>query len=224
MALDEAFTTGDLDLAASAGRHLGRTLDSDALTATVGDLLTPSLHHLPRAMPRSPLAGAMFAADVVGSAISTSTDVDAAERTILRTAAASMLLDDPAHAPYGWSHCLTIPQGILATLRTSTTPSKTLALAATHVVGFRAALGSAPLAELVGHAGRIGSDALVPGIDRPALDTLQAAIDFAAGHEDAHLTKYVVSCMDAARRGPVGAHQYLAAAVHLADWWRALED
>lgn len=290
-ALRRSLVDGDLDLAGSAGRHLGGTLDADALTTSVGDLLAPSLaaaahgpiflHHLPRAMPRSPLAGAMFgtlarevarhpewalrwhedgltgngdlsvalantpvlgspgsdfiqpvmaqaeesglASDVVGGAVGPNTDPVAAERSILRIASASMLLDDPDHAPYGWSHCLTIPQGILSTLRSASAPAKTLALAATHVVGFRAALGSAPLASIDGTHGRIGADALVPGIERPAHARLQGAIDFAATHEDAHLTKYLVSCMDASRRDPGGAHQHLAAAVHLADWWRARE-
>lgn len=290
-ALREALDAGDLDLAGAAGRHLGRTLDPGALIAATGDLLAPSLaaaahgpiflHHLFRAMPRSPLSGAMFgtlarelarnhdwslhwheaslrgthdlatalartpvlgppdstfirplmvqaeesglAAAIVGGAIGTETDVEAAERAILRTAAASMLLDDTTHAPYGWSHCLTIPQGILSTLPTSADPSKTLALAATHVVGIRAAFGCRPLAEIDGPAGRVGPDALVPGIDRPDAAAVQSTVDYAAGHEDAHLVKYVVSCLDASRRDPGGAHQYLAAAVHLADWWRALD-
>lgn len=289
--LRDALRDGDLEAAASAGQHLGRTLDAEALTAAVGDLLTPSLaaaahgpiflHHLPRALPRSPIAGAMFgtlarevarnpdwalrwqerdlagsgdlvqalahtevlgapgsnfiqplmaqaegsglAAEVVGGAVGPSTDPVEAERSILRVATASMLLDDPAQAPYGWSHCLTIPQGILSTLRTSHDPARTLALAATHVVGFRTGLGSAPLATLTGPAGAIDQNGLVPGVERPAAERLQAMVDHAATHEDAHLVKYVVSCMDASRRDPGGAHQHLAAAAHLSDWWHAVD-
>lgn len=291
-ALRAATREGDLDEAARAGRFLGRTLDANHLSSAVGDLLAPSLaaaahgtiflHHLPRATPRSSLAGAMFgtlarevarepdwslhwqetgcrgggdlaaalastpvlgqpgstfirplmvqaeesglAETVVGGAIGSGTDPQLAMRVILRTATASMLLDDPDHAPYGWSHCLTIPQGLLSTLPTTSRPTETLAIAATHVVGFRAALGAQPLADIDGPAGRVGADALVPGVVRPAAGTLQAAIDFAADHEDAHLTKYLVSCMDAARADPAGAAQHLAAAVHLADWWRSQDD
>ena len=287
--LRDALRDGDLEAAASAGQHLGRTLDAEALTATVGDLLTPSLaaaahgpiflHHLPRALPRSPVAGARFgtlarevarhpgwelrwqerdlvgsgdlvtslahvqvlgspgsnsihplmaqadesglAAETVGPAIGPGTDAMEAERAILRVATASMLVDDPEHAPYGWTHCLTIPPGILSTLRSSNDPLRVLALAATHVVGFRTGLGSAPLAALPGPNGAIRSDGLVPGIDRPAPERIQAAIDHAATHHDAHLVKYVVSCLDASRRDPEGAHQHLAAATHLSDWWHA---
>ncbi len=290
-ALRRAVQDGDLDTATAAGRHLGRTLDAGALAATVGDLLTPSLaaaahgpiflHHLPRSLPRSPTAGAMFgtlarevarhpewtlrwqdrglvgtgdlvenlatvevlgppgsdfiqplmvqaeesglAADAVGTAIGPETDPTEAERAILRIATASMLLDDPARAPYGWSHCLTIPQGILSTLRTSSDPRRVVALAATHVVGFRAGLGSEPLSRLAGHSGGIGADGLVPGVERPTHEQLQRAVDHAATHEDAHLVKYVVSCLDAARTDPGGAHQHLAAAVRLSDWWFAAD-
>lgn len=289
--LGDALRDGDLEAAASVGRHLGRALDAEALTAVVGDLLTPSLaaaahgpiflHHLPRALPRSPVAGEMLgtlarevarhpdwalrwqergpcgsgdlvaslanvevlgtpgssfihplmtqaeasglAAEHVGGVIGSDTDPLEAERSILRLATASMLLDDPAHAPYGWSHCLTIPQGILSTLRSSADPVRVLALAATHVVGFRAGLGSAPLATLTGPSGPIGADGLVPGIDQPTRERLRSTIDHAATHRDAHLVKYVVSCMDAARRDPGGAHQHLAAAERLSDWWHAAD-
>ena len=37
----------------------------------------------------------------------------AAARVLLRAAARAMLLADPDHAPYGWSHCLTMPQAAL---------------------------------------------------------------------------------------------------------------
>ena len=40
-------------------------------------------------------------------------DARRAERAILRVAARSMLQDDSAFAPYGWTHCLTLPQAVL---------------------------------------------------------------------------------------------------------------
>ena len=39
---------------------------------------------------------------------------DAGARVILRVAAWSMLQEPAEHAPYGWSHCLTMPQAVLA--------------------------------------------------------------------------------------------------------------
>lgn len=287
--LVRALAEGDLESAAMAGGAVGRAVDADVLSRALGDLVAASLaaaahapiflHHLPRAAPRSPLAGTMLAtmarelarhpdwrlswmdddpprgsgdlaralvetpvlglpestfihplmtqaessglaAAVIGGAVGSATDLDLAARSILRVATASMLLDDPAHAPYGWSHCLTIPQGLLSAARNSADPARMIAIAATHVVGFRAGEGSAPLATLGGPGGRVGDDALLPALEAPHLSDLQRAIDHAASHEDAHLTKYVVSCLDAARVDPVGAPQHLHAAIHLSDWWR----
>jgi hypothetical protein len=45
-----------------------------------------------------------------------------AANAIVRAAAHSMLQDDPAFAPYGWSHCLTLPQSVLGLARYSTAP------------------------------------------------------------------------------------------------------
>ena len=45
-----------------------------------------------------------------------------ARRELLRVAAWSMLQDDPAHAPYGWSHTLTMPQAALGIAAACPTP------------------------------------------------------------------------------------------------------
>ncbi|MDE0801775.1 MAG: hypothetical protein OSA99_00485 [Acidimicrobiales bacterium] len=159
-----------------------------------------------------------LAAHIVGRAVGPRTEMVQATQAILRIATASMLLDDPTHAPYGWSHCLTIPQGLLSVAHHAADPLRMVAIAATHVVGFRAGEGSAPLSELAG--GRLGDSGVLAGAQRPTADELQRAIDHAATQEDAHLAKYVVSCLDAARTDPDGAAQHLRAAVYLSDWWR----
>lgn len=204
------------DLEPSGGADLGSAL---ARTPVLGSPGSDFIHPLMMQAQDSGLA-----AEVVGGSVSADLDIDHAARAILRVASASMLLDDTDHAPYGWSHCLTIPQGVLATLSTSADPLRGIAIAGTHVVGFRAALAAGPLVELDGPAGHVGDDLLVTDRARVAPDPerWQAAVDFAAGHEDAHLTKYLVSCTDAARSDPDGADQHLAAAVHLADWWHRL--
>lgn len=161
-----------------------------------------------------------LAQDVVGPTVGPSTDLALATRSILRIASASMMLDDPNEAPYGWSHCLTIPQGILTAARFSGDPATMAALAATHVVSNRSGHGTAPLIELTGRFGRVGADGLLTELEPVDGAALQAVIDHAAAHEDAHLVKYVVSCLDAARVDPVGADQYLRAAEFLSDWWR----
>lgn len=137
-------------------------------------------------------------------------DPAADARALLRVATESMLRDDPAHAPYGWSHCLTLPQAVLSIAPTLRDPRTALAVATTHVVGFRAAIGAAPLQELRSdhHGATATSD-------------IADVVDQAAVHPDAHLAKYVVACLDAARTDPTAARQHLAAAGHLARWWQA---
>src|SRR5665811_2230851 len=73
-------------------------------------------------------------------------DVHAGGRLLLRAAALSMLQEPPEHAPYGWSHCLTMPQAALGIAGHARDPNVALAVAATYVVGFRAALATRPLA------------------------------------------------------------------------------
>lgn len=162
-----------------------------------------------------------LAAGVVGPAVDGRTNLHDATTAILRVATASMLLDDPDHAPYGWSHCLTIPQGVLTAARRVDDPTDMVRIAATHVVGFRAALARAPLGELRVDGRALGSDGLVTGLAPPSARELQDVVDHAVTHEDAHLVKYVVSCLDAARTDPAGAAQHLRAAQHLSRWWHA---
>ena len=68
-----------------------------------------------------------------------------ARRELLRVAAWSMLQDDPAHAPYGWSHALTMPQAALGIAAACHDPGRAVAVAATYVLGFRATLGAVTL-------------------------------------------------------------------------------
>ena len=157
-----------------------------------------------------------LAADIVGPAVGPDVDARRATVDLLRVATASMLLETPEYAPYGWSHCLTIPQATASIAPLLRAPDRALAVAATHIVGFRAGLGSAPLRELA--RGRLSTDGTLP-IAGPDADELQAVIDHAAVHPDAHLAKYVVACLDAARTDPDAAGQHLAAAVHLDRWW-----
>lgn len=134
-------------------------------------------------------------------------DVPAATATLGRVAAWSMLFDDPEQAPYGWTHCLTMPQAVMG-LAGAGVPARTaLAVAATFVVGFRAASGLVPL------------DArLSPGEHVPGEPGALAA--YASTHLDAHLVKYTLACLHAAEDDPAARTLYLATAARLADWWR----
>lgn len=124
------------------------------------------------------------------------------EVELSRLAAWSMLQDDPSHAPFGWTHCLTLQQGLL---RAAPRVPRVQELAATLVLGFRATLGQVTV-----KAGAI--PAVLPGKRRE----LAAA---ALGHEDAHVAKYTLACFDAADLDPEAEGLYLAAASWLHDWW-----
>ncbi|MDO8362280.1 MAG: hypothetical protein Q7V88_05245 [Actinomycetota bacterium] len=164
----------------------------------------------------------------------------AAERAVLRLAASSMLHEPAEHARYGWTHCLTLPQALLGTTSGTAHADLGLALAATHVAAFRAALGTPEGAHrirgsLVGDAnGLINADSAVdadarPDTDsavdayaRPDADSALGAYELAtaaATRHDAHVVKYCLACLDAADDDPVAAGLYLAAARRLLDVW-----
>ncbi len=130
---------------------------------------------------------------------------DDSARAILRVAAQSMLEDDPAHAPYGWSHCLTLPQAVLGLVGFSTNPDRLLAMAATHVLALRAGLGQTP-------------PTLNMNFEPSAVDPTLLASEAATSH-DAHIVKYVLACLDAAAFDPEARHLYYRAGQRLLDVW-----
>lgn len=135
-------------------------------------------------------------------------DVVAAGRTLTRAAAWSMVHDDPAHAPYGWSHALTMPQAVMALAGAGVSPRVSLAVAATFLVGFRAAFAVVDL-----------PDVMQPG---SAPDASPSELATAASlHDDAHLVKYTLACLHAADDDPTYRPLYLSAAHHLVTWWNA---
>jgi hypothetical protein len=148
------------------------------------------------------------AARLLGQATRDLSPDDAAIQ-LARIAALSMLQDDPAHAPYGWSHCLTMPQGALALARSARDPRRGVRAAATYALGFRATLAKVRLQDWT------------PSGAEPDLAELVAR---AAPHPDAHLAKYTLSCLIAAAEDPSARALYLAAADYLGKWWEANPD
>ena len=162
----------------------------------------------------------------------TSLDVEAAARVILRAAALSMLQEPGDHAPYGWSHCLTMPQAVLGVARSCADASVAIAVAATYVVGFRAALAVRPLDArwVPDDPGISAATALEPYPDQAAASVWHAAVEQlpaivtllatrASAHHDAHLVKYTLACLDAANSHPADARLYLSAAASLHGRW-----
>ena len=82
-----------------------------------------------------------IAAKLLSGVMASVVDVRIARQELSRIAAWSMLQEPPDHAPYGWSHCLTMPQAVMGLAGNGASPRTAVAVAATHVVGFRAALG-----------------------------------------------------------------------------------
>ena len=158
---------------------------------------------------------------------------EAARRDLLRVAAMSMIQDEPSNAPYGWSHCLTMPQAALAIANRATDSQTAIDVAATYVLGFRATQSSTPIdpewvpdqPTLVRTESVIELDAHLAAATAwhagpvQRTDIVQQLIDHAAPHHDAHLAKYTLACLDAGAHDTERAHLYIAAAAYLASWW-----
>ncbi len=134
---------------------------------------------------------------------------DRAARVILRVAARAMLAEGSEHTPYGWTHCLTLPQAVLGLAPFAEHPERLLAIAATHVLAFRATLGASPLPEVFAANERPRATSLA----RTHLATA------ASTHHDAHFAKYVLACFDAAAFDPAAEELYLQAAARLTRYW-----
>jgi hypothetical protein len=159
-----------------------------------------------------------------------------AEHLLLRVAAHSMLQDDPAHAPYGWSHCLTMPQAVLGIAHEMTDPAEGVAVAATFVLGFRSTLSTraidvewvpeTPPAEVLGALDGPPDEAAAAAWHAAANEVdlvWQRLTTRAARHQDAHLAKYTLACLDATRSDPEQAQLYRASAAFLGAWWQQIE-
>jgi hypothetical protein len=146
--------------------------------------------------------------------------VDDARRVLLRTAARSMLQDDPASAPYGWTHCLTMPQAVLDLADRGAEPDLAVAVAATYVLGFRSTQGRVAIdpgwTPAPGSAAHHVWHAPAEELER-IIGELAA---FGAVHPDAHVAKYTLAGIDAAEADPEAAHLFLAAVAHLHAVWR----
>ena len=174
---------------------------------------------------------AKLLADVLGA----DPDPAAARRELARVAAWSMLEEPPDYAPYGWSHCLTMPQAVLGLAGRGTTPRTAVAVAATHVVGFRAALGSraldgdwrpeapatADLAEAIEAGPAQAAAAAWHAADADLDGVVTELATRASLHHDAHLVKYTLACFDAGADDPDQRRLYLASAASLSAHWAA---
>jgi hypothetical protein len=173
------------------------------------------------------------AQDVIGQAMPR--DVTGAARAALRVATESMLQDDPAFAPYGWTHCLTLPQAIVELFPWLSDPQRAAAIAATYVVAFRSGeshvdvdlrwvpehVSASPIESLT-MSPAVAAAAWYHAAEAERSAALPTLIARAASHEDAHFAKYTLACLVAAARDPDARHMYVAAAASLAAWWSTI--
>ncbi|MBV9254648.1 MAG: hypothetical protein JO054_10480 [Actinobacteria bacterium] len=124
---------------------------------------------------------------------------------LLRYAAQTMLQGDPAHAPYGWTHCFTLAQAPLMIGNATGDVGATTFVAAAYMAAHWAAYGQG----------------VVDLTDEPApvAVTASALATAASRNHDAHRVKYTLACIDAAAADPEATPLYLAAAAYLNDWW-----
>jgi len=173
------------------------------------------------------------AANAISDVISRPIDVGVARHAITRVAAWSMLQESSQHAPYGWTHCLTMAQAAMGLAGDGLDARTAVAVAGTYVAGFRAALGERPLdpgyepprpdPTDLGAAIDSGTEAAAAAIWHASDDELDAIVTElatrAALHHDAHLVKYTLACIHAAEDDPQERRLYLAAAASLSAWW-----
>jgi hypothetical protein len=208
---------------------------------SAGELMR-RLARAPRVVSSSPyIAPTMQAVEAGGLADKALGDVTAelsaagAARALARVAAQSMLQDDMASAPYGWTHALTMPLAVLGNVDVATDETALVRVAATHALGFRATMGSValdldyapprPRAPDIFAVEPIAAAGAAYHADRRERAVLWSRLATrCARMEDAHLAKYTVAALDAAGADPEGAPLYLAAAAFLGAWWDAHPD
>lgn len=233
--------TWNLNWFTSSPKHaIPDATDQDWLASElVHRLAKPHLPHQPESRFIHPT---MSTTEQTGLAADTLADltpgmtVTTARHHLLRVAAHSMLQDDPTNAPYGWSHCLTMPQAALGIAHATEDPHVAIAVAATYVLGFRATQGSVTLdTDYLPEPAQVEPDNLIaapPPVAAAAAwhapankhsQIWRILANHAGAHHDAHLAKYTLACLDATSGDPTHHHLYRAAATYLNAWWHKLD-
>jgi hypothetical protein len=218
-----------------------RWVDEAAAPSGDGSTLTAALAGTPRlGLPGSnfifPIVHQVDAGGLARERLDRTRPADgtAAATATLRVAAHSMLQDDADVAPYGWTHCLTLPHAIFELLPWLPDPHRAAAVAATYVVGFRAAEGAhpidphwvpeptaVPLVPALDAEPGVAAASWYHAGDEAVAVALPQLIGRVAAHEDAHLVKYTLACLAAAERDPAQRALYRAATAYLVAWWAA---
>jgi hypothetical protein len=218
------------------GRPAAAGVDAEAISAALvatprlGDPISTFIHPLMSRIDSADAGGAWLGAVTLGS------DIGDRGRAVLRVAARSMIAEPTRHAPYGWSHCLTMPQAVLGVADACSDPAMALAVAATYVAGFRTladgplpteidmADPGLPLDEAITAGPTIAAAAAWHSSSQDERTVIATLAGRAAVHPDAHLVKYTLACLDAAAADRPSRRLFLAAAAALAGWWATHAD
>jgi len=149
---------------------------------------------------------------------------------LLRFAAHAMLQGPPESAPYGWTHCLTLPQAALTVAPACEDSSRAIYVASAYLAAHWATLGRGALAlDWIPEPVDESVDASLQTSPEDAAaaawhstshaDTLTTLATSAALAHDAHRVKYTLACLDAAAADRSHMPLYLAAAAYLNAWW-----
>lgn len=206
------------------GRDAGELTSALVATPRLPEPASTFIHPLMSRIDTPELAGAWLG-DVTSGTV-----LGDRPRAVLRVAARSMIGEPTHHAPYGWSHCLTMPQAVLGVAHHCGDPSIALAVAATYLAGFRTLADGpvddeipldphVPLDEALDAGPRVAAGAAWHGTRTDLAGTIETLATRAAVHGDAHLVKYTLACFDAAADDRGAAPMFMAAAASLAGWW-----
>lgn len=155
-----------------------------------------------------------------------------ASRALLRCAALMMLQGPIRHAPYGWTHCLTLAQAASAQGRYLADPARATAVAAAYVAAHWSCLATQPFdpswqperlqlspKEALDSEPRAAVSAVWHASEADLTDIEQALVDRALSAHDAHHVKYTWACLRAAIADRPARRLFLTAAAHLSEWW-----
>lgn len=156
---------------------------------------------------------------------------------MLRAAALMMLQGPPDHAPYGWTHCLTLTQAALALGPKLSHPARAAVVGATYVAAHWSSLAKAPFdPRWEPQEGVVGLEDALAAQPSVAAATVWHApeeeharieedlVTRASVAHDAHHVKYTLACLRAAAADPPARRIFYAAAAYLGAWWPAHSD
>lgn len=155
-----------------------------------------------------------------------------AGRDVLRVAAGTMLQGPAEHAPYGWTHCLTLSQAAMAQAGALADASRATAVATAYVTAHWSCLARAPFdpdwepepvaasfPDALGERPMVAASSVWHVSAEQLAEVPTVLATRAAAAHDAHHVKYTLACIRAAAVDPGGSRLFLAAAAYLAAWW-----